>query len=109
MVGFSIQVNEKTNHKFPVTGYGNEGKFEHRGNPLYAELHALSPLRDKPSIQAIKIADSAIIDPDRPLVCPWLGVWSGDESATAPSLLDIDSGALLIIMKTKDLLCCCFQ
>ena len=38
MVGFSIQVNEKTNHIFPLTGYGNGGKFERRGNPLYSIL-----------------------------------------------------------------------
>ena len=29
---------KKTNHKFPVTGYGKGGKFEHRGNPLYKVL-----------------------------------------------------------------------
>ena len=36
MVGFFIQVNEKTNHKFPMYGIRKEGKFERRGNPLYS-------------------------------------------------------------------------
>ena len=36
MVGFFIDLNGKTNHKFLMTGYGKGGKFERRGNPLYA-------------------------------------------------------------------------
>ena len=34
MVGFFIDLNGKTNHKFPMTGYGKGEKFERRGNPL---------------------------------------------------------------------------
>ena len=54
MVGFSIQVNEKTNHKFPVTGYGNGGKFERRGNPLYSKQTISSSCL--PYVPALKLA-----------------------------------------------------